>query len=161
MLFRSDASEDSWEPIERLAHCEEAIAAFERANAISIPRPPPPPPSQPCGGAAPPIPPSGFTLLLSPPDPLPDLIGRRIFYWWPDDGWQLGTVARQCVRVPFSHVVAYHRSLSALSGTVDTLLDRPAYGTRWFLLEPAAPTGVRRSPRLHPSADTSAGTRPR
>ena len=74
----------------------------------------------------------------------PDLIGRRILYLWPEDGWQLGTVARICRRTPFTHVVAYHRSSSTLRGTVDTLLDHSAYGSRWVLLSPAPASGAAR-----------------
>ena len=53
------------------------------------------------------------------------LVGRTVtvLYWWPDDGWQDGTVARLCPRGAFSHVVAYNRQTSALRGTADTLLD--------------------------------------
>ncbi len=53
------------------------------------------------------------------------VVGRRILYWWPSDGWQLGTVARICAPSAsgFTHVVAYTWQTSALRGTVDTLLD--------------------------------------
>ena len=56
-------------------------------------------------------------------------MGRTLLYWWPDDGWQRGTVSRLCPRGAFSHVVAYTRQTSALRGTVDTLLDAASYGT--------------------------------
>ena len=76
------------------------------------------------------------------------LLGRRILYWWPDDGgWQLGNVAKLCTRAPFSHVVAYQRRTSSIRGTVDTLLDRASYGQRWVLLDPAPPTGLRSATR--------------
>ena len=39
---------------------------------------------------------------------------RTILYWYPEDGWQLGTVARICPRDAFSHVVAYIRQKTAL-----------------------------------------------
>ncbi len=52
------------------------------------------------------------------------LVGKRLLYWWPGEGWQRGTVARLCTRGAFSHVVAYTRQTSALRGTADTLLDR-------------------------------------
>ena len=45
-----------------------------------------------------------------------------MLYWWPDDGWQRGTVAPLCPRGAFSHMVAYNRQTSALRGTADTLL---------------------------------------
>ena len=38
------------------------------------------------------------------------------------------TVARLCPRGAFSHVVAYTRQMSALRGTVDTMLDAASYG---------------------------------
>ena len=47
-----------------------------------------------------------------------------VLYWWPDDGWQRGIVARLCLRCgAFSLVVAYTRQTSALLITADTLLD--------------------------------------
>ena len=78
----------------------------------------------------------------SPGDLGPDLVGRRVLYLWPEDGWQQGTVARASRRAPYTHVVAYHRSTSALRGTADSLLDAASYGSRWVLLSPAAPRGV-------------------
>ena len=65
-----------------------------------------------------------------------------MLYWWPDEGWQRGTVARLSPRGAFSHVVAYTRQTSVLRGTADTLLDAAAYGTRWVLLSPAPAAGV-------------------
>ena len=50
--------------------------------------------------------------------------------WWPEDGWQRGTVARVCSRGAFSHVVAYTPQTSALRGTADMLLDAASYGVR-------------------------------
>jgi hypothetical protein len=57
-----EASGDTWEPLERLANCEEAMAAFQRATGRTLPRPAPrrplaagPAPSPlPSAGAAPP-----------------------------------------------------------------------------------------------------------
>jgi hypothetical protein len=85
----------------------------------------------------------------SPGDLGATLVGRRILYWWPSDGWQLGTVARICAPSAsgFTHVVAYTRQTSALRGTVDTLLDAASYGQRWVLLSPLAPAGVKRVSR--------------
>ena len=40
-----DASGDTWEPLENLTNCKEAIQAFEQARGVVLPRPPPPPPS--------------------------------------------------------------------------------------------------------------------
>ena len=139
----SDASGDTWEPLEHLTNCEEAIKAFELARGVVLPRSPPPPPSQACGGKASPLPPPGFTVDPSPGALGPALVGRRLLYWWPSDGWQLGTVARVCpTSSEFSHVVAYHRKSSALRGTAETLLDAASYGQRWVLLTPSAPSGV-------------------
>ena len=53
--------------------------------------------------------------------------GRTLLYWWPDDGWQRGTVARLCPRGAFSHVVDYPRLTLVLRGTADTLLDAASY----------------------------------
>ena len=70
-------------------------------------------------------------------------LGRQLrLYWWPDDGWQRGTVARLCPRGAFSHVVAYTRQTSALRGTADSLLDSASYGARWVLLSPAPASGI-------------------
>jgi transposase InsO family protein len=121
-----DASGDTWEPLDNLTNCEEAIAAFEQATGR----------------------PAGFTVDAAPPGDLgAPLVGRTLLYWWPDDGWQRGTVARTCPRGAFSHVVAYHRQTSALRGTADTLLDAATYGSRWVLLSPAPAAGVARALR--------------
>ena len=138
-------SGDTWEPVENLTNCEEAIAAFERATGRSLPRPAPHPPLA-AGPAPPPPPPAGFTVDAAPPSDLGAAlvrVGRQLLYWWPDDGWQRGSVARLCPRPAFSHVVAYTRQTSALRGTVDSLLDSASYGARWVLLSPAAVVGVR------------------
>ena len=140
-----DASGDTWEPLENLTNCDDAIRAFELARGVVVPRPPPPPPSRECGGVGPPLSPSGFTVDAAPGPLGLSLVGRTILYWWPDDGWQQGTVARVCSRPPFSHVVAYHRRSSALRGTVDSLLDAESYGTRWVLLSPLPSSGAVRA----------------
>lgn len=73
-------------------------------------------------------------------------MGRRILYWWGDDGWQLGSVARISSQdLSVTHVVAYHRRSSALSGTAHSLLDAASYGSTWVALSPAAPSGVSRA----------------
>ena len=144
-----DAAGDTWEPLDNLTNCEAAIAAFEQATGRSLPRPPPPPP--PLAGTAgvpSPIPPVGFTVEAAPPGDLgAALVGRTILYWWPDDCWQRGTVARLCPRGDLSRVVAYTRRTSALRGTADTLLDAGSYGSRWVLLSPALAAGVARALR--------------
>ena len=79
-----------------------------------------------------------------PPDNPPSLlVGRRIPYFWPSEGWQLGSVARLCTTPPFTHVVAYQRKTSALRGTADSLLDSASYGERWVLLSGPPAVGVR------------------
>ena len=109
----------------------DAIRAFEQARGLALPRAPPPPPSHACGGVAPPFPPAGYSVDPSPGDLGATLVGtgRRILYWWPSDGWQLGTVARICAPSAscFTHVVAYTRQTSAQRGTVDTLLDAASF----------------------------------
>jgi hypothetical protein len=138
-----DASGDTWEPLDNLTNCEEAIVAFERATGRSLPRPPPPPPAAAASAPPSPIPPAGFLVDAAPPGDLrAPLVGRTLLYWWPDEGWQRGTVARLCPRGAFSHVVAYTRQTSVLRGTADTLLDAASYGTRWVLLSPAPAAGV-------------------
>ena len=93
-----DAAGDTWEPLDNLTNCEAAIAAFEQATGRSLPRPAPPPPTG-TAVAPPPIPPTGFTVEAAPPGDLgAALVGRTVLYWWPDDGWQRGTVARLCAR---------------------------------------------------------------
>ena len=141
-----DASGDTWEPLDNLTNCAEAIAAFEQATGRSLPRPALAPPALP--GAAPaPIAPAGFSVDAAPPGDLGGaLVGRTILYWWPADGWQRGTIARLCPRGAFSHVVAYSRQTSTLRGTADSLLDAASYGSRWALLSPAAAAGIDRGP---------------
>ena len=132
-----DAAGDTWEPLDNLTNCEDAIAAFEQATGRSLPRPAPPPPTG-TAVAPPPIPPTGFTVEAAPPGDLgAALVGKTVLYWWPDDGWQRGTVARLCPRGAFSHVVAYIWQTLVLRGTADTILDAASYGSRWMLLSPA------------------------
>ena len=118
---------------------------------MAVPRPPPS-----ARRAAPvqqpplPPPPSGFSIAASAPDcPPAGLVGSKILYWWPEDGWLLGSVAKVSSKPPFSHVVAYHAKTSpGLVGTVDSLLDLASYGQRWLLLAALnAPVGLRRSSR--------------
>ena len=50
-------------------------------------------------------PPSGFSIAASAPDgPPAGLVGSKILYWWPEDGWLLGSVAKVSSKPPFSHV---------------------------------------------------------
>ena len=144
-----DSAGDTWEPLDNLTNCENAIAAFEQATGRSLPRPAPPPPTG-TAVSPPPIAPTGFMLEVAQP-PAGDLgtapVGRTVLYWWPDDRWPRGTVARLCPWGAFSHVVTYSRQKSALRGTADTLLDAASYGPRWVLLSPAPAAGVARALR--------------
>ena len=102
-----DAAGDTWQPLDNLTNCKDAIAAFDQATCRSLPRPAPP---QPTGTAfaPPPISLTGFTVEAGPPGDLgAALVGRTVLCWWPADGWQRGTVARLCPRGAFSHVVGW------------------------------------------------------
>jgi hypothetical protein len=88
------------------------------------------------GGVPPPLPPTGYTMDPAPGDLGRALVGRRILYWWGEDGRQLGSVARVSSQASFSHVVVYHRRSSALSGTAHSLLDSASYGSTWVALSP-------------------------
>ena len=138
-----DASRDSWERVANLLHFEDVLRDFERASGTTIPRPapanaplPPPPPP-------PPVPPTCFVLESAEGAvAAQSLVRRLILYFWPDYGWQRGTVAKLSKRVPqFTHVVAYARSTAAFAGTADSLLDAAYYGSRWVLLslDPSLP----------------------
>jgi hypothetical protein len=141
-----DSADDSWEPAEHLAHCPERVAEYEaaaprrpkarRAAGAKHPAPSDPGPGgpPPAPAAAPaPVAPAGWAVS---PVVAPSL-GASILYWWPDDGWQRGVVARLCKRAPYSHVVRYRRPTAAFAGDVETLLDAPSYGLRWVLLVPS------------------------
>jgi hypothetical protein len=75
-----NASGDTWELLEYLTKCEEAIAAFERATGLILPRPAPRLPL-----AAGPLPHHhlpGFTVDAAPPQDLgAALVGRQLLYW--------------------------------------------------------------------------------
>ena len=73
-----DAAGDTWEPLDNLTNCDDAIAAFEQVTGCSLPRPPPPSPPLPGNAVAPPpIPPTGFMVEAAPPGDLgPALMGR-------------------------------------------------------------------------------------
>ena len=83
------------------------------------------------------------------------MVGSKILYWWPEDGWLLGSVAKVSSKPPFWHVVAYHAKTSP--GTVESLLDSASYGQRWLLLAALnVPVGLRRSSR-RPAAGPAPG----
>ena len=55
-----------------------------------------------------PEPPAGFRLAaVAEVVDGAALVGRRVLYWWPDDGWLHGRVACARLQAGFSHVVAY------------------------------------------------------
>jgi hypothetical protein len=134
---------DTWEPLDTLTNHPRL-----RAGHWSLPSP--------AAAAAAPPPPillAGFNVDAAPPGDLgASLVGRALLYWWPDERWQCGTVARPCSRGAFSHVVAYTRQTSpsrprALRGTADTLLDAASCGARWVLFSTAPAAGVVRALR--------------
>ena len=147
-----DSKDDSWEPKAHLTNCPERIAEYEGAAFRRRPRRP----AVRTQGAAPsmespdlarhmpsapasrPLPPAGWILSgWRPP-----AAGDALLYWWPEEGWQLGRVARPSTKESFSHVVRYRRPGAAFTGDVDTQLDAASYGTRWTLLArlPTDPT---------------------
>jgi len=96
--------------------------------------------------------PSGWTLgAWKPPG-----LGDAVLYWWPDDGWQQGRVAKSTTREPFTHVVRYRRPGATFTGDVETQLDAASHGARWRLLVPAATNPG--PPSLLPSAIDRAGS---
>ena len=152
-------ADDSWEPVEHLTNCAERIAEYEAAaprrpkarraatsqtqvrDVASSPSIPPPP-----------SPPTGWTLgAWKPPG-----LGDAVLYWWPDDGWQQGRVAKSTTREPFTHVVRYRRPGATFTGDVEKQLDAASHGARWRLLVPAATNPG--PPSLLPSAIDRAGS---
>ena len=93
---------------------------FETACGITVPR-------SPQASTSPflalPSPPHGFSIKAAAPDCQTQLVGRKILYWWPGEGWQLGSVVLVLVKACFSHVVAYNKTSQAIRGTTDSLLD--------------------------------------
>jgi hypothetical protein len=143
------SAEDSWEPVEHLAHCPERVAKYQAAAprrpkarraqqrglglpslaAQPLPAPAPPVP-------APPAPPPGWAVAAQA-GPLPGPgRGAAILYWWPDEGWQLGRVLRLSRTDPLTHVVGYRSPSPAFTGDVDSLLNAASYGSRWVALIP-------------------------
>ena len=154
------SADDSWEPVEHLAHCPERVAEYEAAAprrpqalrarqraaapsaeaAPSVAAPPPagvPPP--PPGVPPPPVPPPGWSVAAAAGSLAP---GAAILYWWPDEGWQFGRVRRRSRRTPFTHVVGYRHPTAAFAGEVDSLLDEASSGSRWVALVPRRESAV-------------------
>jgi hypothetical protein len=91
----SDASGDTWEQLDNLTSCAEAIAAFEQATGRSLPRLPVAATGRRRRRAAAADPSGRFHRgRRAARRPGISLVGRTLLYWWPDDGWQRGTVAR-------------------------------------------------------------------
>ena len=85
-------------------------------------------------------------------------MGNKILYWWPEDGWLLGSVAKVSSKQPFSHVVAYHMKTSpCLAGTVDSLLDSASYWQLWLLLAALNALGGHCRSSRRPAVDPAPG----
>jgi hypothetical protein len=143
------SADDSWEPVEHLTHCPERVAEYEAAaprrpaarrhasrGGTARPAGPGPSAPQPVAPPEPTAPQAPLGWAVAPAGP--PTLGAKVLYWWPDDGWQRGVVARRCKKAPFSHIVRYRRPTAAFAGDVPTLLDAPSYGARWVLLSAAA-----------------------
>jgi hypothetical protein len=148
-----DSADDSWEPVEHLAHCPERVAEYEAAappsrrpkarRAAAAKSPwggPPPAPAE----ATTPVAPAGWAVG---PAGAPAL-GASVLYWWPAYGRQRSVVARLCNRAPYSHVERYRRptGTAAFAGNVEKLLDALSYGLRWPGVLIIVPSGARPVP---------------
>jgi hypothetical protein len=138
---------DEWLRAEALANCPEKVAEYEaaaprrraarRAQAAALPPPPVPRPS---AVPAPLQAPDGFRLASAAERRGgAGLVGARVLYLWPGEGWVQGRVRGMCRRSGFSHVVGYASSSPLGRVVVDTLLDEASHGVagRWQLLLPA------------------------
>lgn len=145
------APEDQWLREEELTHCPALVAEYDaaaprRRGAIRAARSisaAPPEPIIPAHAAAFPLAPVGFRLVTA--DEVRTgtaLIGARVLYWWPADGWVPGTVTRVSSTPGFSHVIRYGRASALGPAVVTSLLDAASHGPqgRWVLLS----RGVRR-----------------
>ena len=149
--WRGHASpEDQWLRKEELTHCPERVAEYNAAAsrrrsalraeraAAAAPRPRlPEGPATPVGPHAP----VGFRLAR--PDEVlagAALVGARVLYWWPTEGWVPGAVTRRSRSPGFSHVVGYGRNSALGAAMVTSLLDVASHGPhgRWILLRPSA-----------------------
>jgi hypothetical protein len=143
---------DEWLRADELIHCPEKVAEYDAAaprrraalkgRGGALPDPPAPQPVAP----APLLAPTGFRLaLLGELRGGAALVGARVLYQWPADGWVQGRVRRACRRPGFSHVVGYSSSSPLGTAEVDTLLDAASHGPtgRWQLLLPMG-RGTRR-----------------
>ena len=64
------------------------------------------------------------------------LVGTRVLYQWPTEGWVLGVVVRMSSAQGFSHVIRYGRGSALGPAVVASLLDAASHGPagRWILL---------------------------
>ena len=64
------------------------------------------------------------------------LVGTRVLYQWPAEGWVLGVVVRMSSAQGFSHVIRYGRGSALGPAVVASLLDAASHGPagRWILL---------------------------
>ena len=114
--------------MDNLTNCDEAILGFELARGgVKLPRVLRVPPSVSVGGVPPPLPPAGYTVDPAPSDLDRALVGRRILYWWGENGWQLGCIAESS-RVTLDAGFSV-RLLLVLSGAAHTLLDAASYSS--------------------------------
>ena len=136
---------DEWLRAEELGHCPEKVAEYEAAaprrrtarqgRARAEPHSPVP-------GVSPALQriPDGFRRAMAGEVRVGKaLVGARVMYLWPADGWLQGRVRRVCRRPGFSHVVGYPASSPLGAAEVDTQLDEASHGPagRWHLLVPA------------------------
>jgi hypothetical protein len=136
---------DEWLRAAELGHCPEKVAEYEaaaprrRAARRGKDGGPPPQPALQAVAPAPLLAPPGFRLARQ--REFRDgaaLVGARVLYQWPTDGWVLGRVRRACRQPGFSHVVGYTSSSPLGMVEVDSLLDAASHGPsgRWHLLVP-------------------------
>jgi hypothetical protein len=136
---------DEWLRAAELGHCPEKVAEYEaaaprrRAARRGKDGGPPQQPALQAVAPAPLLAPPGFRLARQ--REFRDgaaLVGARVLYQWPTDGWVLGRVRRACRQPGFSHVVGYTSSSPLGMVEVDSLLDAASHGPsgRWHLLVP-------------------------
>ena len=153
--WRGHASpEDEWLPAEELTHCPELVAEYDaaaprRRGALRAERAArdaangPGRPVLPYLAVASPLAPAGFRVAtVAEVLTGAALVGARVLYRWPTEGWVPGTVARVSRTPGFSHVIRYGRASALGAAVVASLLDPASHGPhgRWVLLRPSAPS---------------------
>ena len=146
VLWRGHTSpEEQWLREEELTHCPALVAEYDaaaprRRHALRAERAAhggqAPPPGGPL--VAPKVP-TGFRLA-NPMEVLAAaaLVGARVLYRWPAEGWVPGVVVRLSSASGFSHVIRYGRGSALGPAVVASLLDAASHGPagRWILLIP-------------------------